>query len=165
VAFLFHLPLPLPDFEGTPCHLASKVSHLTHQVSNVDCVLSPTRPWLTISGWIDEYGPVITMRSKFERIVIIGRYKVSPVRCIVTSSLIKISLQAAVEIMENQGKLLADRPPMIAAGEMFSGGMSIAFIPFVDRLRRMRRLVICDTSTDLILPFNVIQGTSFSSPT
>jgi hypothetical protein len=89
------------------------------------------------------------MRSKFERIVIIGRYKVSPVRCIVTSSLIKISLQAAVEIMENQGKLLADRPPMIAAGEMFSGGMSIAFIPFVDRLRRMRRLVICDTSTDL----------------
>ncbi|KAG1807822.1 cytochrome P450 [Suillus subaureus] len=79
------------------------------------------KPFLTIAGWIDEYGPLITIRSRFERIVIIGRYK------------------AAVEIMENQGKFLADRPPMIAAGEMFSGGMSIAFIPFVDRFRRMRR--------------------------
>jgi len=50
-----------------------------------------------------------------------------------------------MEIMENQGKLLADRPRMIAAGEMFSGGMSIGFTPFGDRFRRMRRSVICDT--------------------
>ncbi|KAG1807806.1 cytochrome P450 [Suillus subaureus] len=84
-------------------------------------VLPPRKPFLTIAEWIDEYGPLITIRSKLERIIIIGRYR------------------AAVEIMENQGKFLADRPPMIAAGEMFSGGMSIAFIPFVDRLRRMRR--------------------------
>ncbi|KAG1875680.1 cytochrome P450 [Suillus subluteus] len=84
-------------------------------------VLPTRKPFLTIAGWIDEYGPLITIRLKFERIVIIGRYK------------------AAVEIMENQGKLLADRPPMIAAGELFSGGMSIGFIPFGDRLRRMRR--------------------------
>ncbi|KAG1772927.1 cytochrome P450 [Suillus placidus] len=74
-----------------------------------------------MAGWIDEYGPLITIRSKFERTVIIGRYK------------------AAVEIMENQGKLLADRPRQIAAGEMFTGGMSIAFVPFGDRFRRMRR--------------------------
>ncbi|KAG2335688.1 cytochrome P450, partial [Suillus weaverae] len=78
-------------------------------------------PFLTIAGWIDEYGPLITIRSTFERTVIIGRYK------------------AAVEIMENQGKLLADRPRMIAVGEMFAGGMSIAFLPFGDRFRRMRR--------------------------
>jgi cytochrome P450 len=84
-------------------------------------VLPYSKPFLTIAGWIDEYGPLITIRSKFERIVIIGRYK------------------AAVEIMENQGKLLADRPRMIAAGEMFSGGMSIGFTPFGDRFRRMRR--------------------------
>jgi len=127
------------------CHIPSMVSHLARRVLDADCAISPTRPFLTIAGWIDEYGPLITIRSKFERIVIIGRYKVSPVRCVITSSLINISLQAAVEIMENQGKLLADRPPMIAAGEMASGGMSIAFIPFVDRFRRMRRSVICDT--------------------
>ncbi|KAG1772935.1 cytochrome P450 [Suillus placidus] len=84
-------------------------------------VLPHSKPFLAIAEWIDEYGPLITIRSKFERIVIIGRYK------------------AAVEIMENQGKLLADRPRMIAVGEMFAGGMSIAFLPFGDRFRRMRR--------------------------
>ncbi|KAG1770873.1 hypothetical protein EV702DRAFT_1202200 [Suillus placidus] len=45
-------------------------------------VLSPS---LTIAGWIDEYGPLITIRSRLEKIVIIGRYK------------------AALDIMENQG--------------------------------------------------------------
>ncbi|KAG1807776.1 cytochrome P450 [Suillus subaureus] len=94
VAFLFHLPLPLGDFKGTP--------------------------FLTIAGWINEYGPLITIRSNFERIVIIGRYK------------------AAVEIMEGQGKFVADRPRMIVAGEIVSGGMSIALAPFGDRFRRMR---------------------------
>ncbi|KAG2117410.1 cytochrome P450 [Suillus cothurnatus] len=84
-------------------------------------VLPHHKPFLTIAGWINEYGPLITIRLKFERIVIIGRHK------------------AVMEIMENQGKLLADRPRMIAAGEMFSGGMSIGFTPFGDRFRRMRR--------------------------
>ncbi|KAG1776703.1 cytochrome P450 [Suillus placidus] len=84
-------------------------------------VLPHSKPFLTIAGWIDEYGPLITIRSKFARTVIIGRYK------------------AAVEIMENQGKLLADRPRMIAVGEMFTGGVSLAFLPFGDRFRRMRR--------------------------
>ncbi|KAG1739533.1 hypothetical protein EDB19DRAFT_1606395, partial [Suillus lakei] len=51
-------------------------------------------------------------------------------------------LQGAVDIMENQGKLLADRPRMIAAGELFGSGMSIVFSRFGDRFRQMRRLVI-----------------------
>ncbi|KAG1731428.1 cytochrome P450 [Suillus lakei] len=76
---------------------------------------------LTIAGWIGEYGPLITIRSKLEKIVIVGRYK------------------AAVDIMENQGKLTADRPRMIAAGEMFGGGMGIGFAYWGDRFRRMRR--------------------------
>ncbi|KAG1736225.1 cytochrome P450 [Suillus lakei] len=84
-------------------------------------LLPSRKPFLTIAGWIDEYGPLITIRSKFERIVIIGRYK------------------AAVEIMEDQGKLTAGRPRMIAAGEIFNGGMNIAFSPFGDRFRRMRK--------------------------
>ncbi|KAG0694288.1 cytochrome P450 [Suillus ampliporus] len=71
--------------------------------------------------WIDEYGPVITIRSGFENIVVIGRYK------------------AAVEIMENQGKFTADRPRRVAAGEIFSGGSSLVFTPFGERFRRMRR--------------------------
>ncbi|KAG1875750.1 cytochrome P450 [Suillus subluteus] len=84
-------------------------------------VLPPHKPFLTIAGWIDEYGPLITIRLNFERIVIIGRYK------------------AAMEIMENQGKFVADRPRMVAGGEILSGGMSIALAPFGDRFRKMRR--------------------------
>ncbi|KAG1875732.1 cytochrome P450 [Suillus subluteus] len=84
-------------------------------------VLPPHKPFLIIAGWIDKYGPLITIRSNVKRIVIIGRYK------------------AAVEIMEDQGKFVADRPRMIAAGEMLNGGMSIALAPFGDRFRRMRR--------------------------
>ncbi|KAG1757058.1 cytochrome P450 [Suillus lakei] len=80
-------------------------------------------PSLTIAGWIDKYGPLITIRSRTERIVIIGRYK------------------AAVDIMENQGKLTADRPRRVAAGEIYNGGMSIALSPFGDKVRRMRRIL------------------------
>ncbi|KAG2139190.1 cytochrome P450 [Suillus bovinus] len=76
---------------------------------------------LTIAGWIDEYGPLINIQSIFENIVIIGRYK------------------AAVDIMENQGKLTADRPRVNAAGKMLNGAISIVFVPFGDKFRRMRR--------------------------
>lgn len=57
-----------------------------------------------------------------------------------------------MDIMENQGGTLADRPRMIAAGELFGGGLSIAYTPFGDRFRRMRRLAIHNMSTNL--PFN-----------
>jgi len=35
---------------------------------------------------------------------------------------------------------------MISAGEMLAGGLGIGFAPAGDRLRRMRRSVICDTT-------------------
>jgi hypothetical protein len=108
---------------------------------NADCVISLISPSLTIAGWINKYGPLITIRSRFENIVIIGRYKAGPYMLSVISSLNAL-LQAAVDIMENQGKFTADRPRMNAAGEMFNGAISIAFVPFGDRFRRMRRLVI-----------------------
>ncbi|KAG2141066.1 cytochrome P450 [Suillus clintonianus] len=79
------------------------------------------KSFLTIAGWINEHGPLITVRSGLGKVVIIGRYK------------------AAMDIMENQGGTLADRPRMIAAGELFGGGLSIAYTPFGDRFRRMRR--------------------------
>lgn len=41
--------------------------------------------------------------------------------------------------MEDQSKLLTDRPVLIAAGEILSGGMSIAHAPFGTRFRNMRR--------------------------
>ncbi|KAG0695265.1 cytochrome P450 [Suillus ampliporus] len=79
--------------------------------------LPPRNSCLTIARWIDEHGPLITIRAGPHNIVIIGRYK------------------AVVDIMENQGKLLADRPRMLAMEETFN----LAFSPFGERVRRMRK--------------------------
>ncbi|OJA12084.1 hypothetical protein AZE42_02186 [Rhizopogon vesiculosus] len=43
--------------------------------------------------------------------------------------------------MEKEGEALADRPRMIAAGEMLSGGLLLGLIPVGDRFRRMRRVL------------------------
>ncbi|KAG2034246.1 cytochrome P450 [Suillus americanus] len=82
--------------------------------------LPPRNSFLTVAKWIDEYGPLITIRTGAEKVVIIGRYK------------------AAVDIMEKRGGVLADRPSM-SAGQMLTGGLTIAFARAGDRFRRMRR--------------------------
>ncbi|KAG2362573.1 cytochrome P450 [Suillus spraguei] len=76
---------------------------------------------LTIERWIDEYGPLITIRAGIQTVVIIGRYK-----------------QAVMDIMEKQGRILADRPRLIA-GEILTRGMSLSLTYAGDRFRRMRR--------------------------
>ncbi|KAG2133748.1 cytochrome P450 [Suillus clintonianus] len=76
--------------------------------------------FLTIAQWIDEYGPLITIRSGTQNVVIIGRHK------------------AAVDIMEKQGGLVADRP-RLAAGEILNRGLGIGLSPAGDRFRRKRR--------------------------
>ncbi|KAG2052657.1 hypothetical protein BDR06DRAFT_972821 [Suillus hirtellus] len=44
-----------------------------------------------------------------------------------------------MDIMENQGRTLTDHPRMIAAGELFGGRLSIAYMPFGDRFHWMCR--------------------------
>ncbi|KAG0692006.1 cytochrome P450 [Suillus ampliporus] len=83
--------------------------------------IPPHNSFLTIGGWIDEHGPLITIRSGTERIVIVGRHN------------------AAVDIMEKQGASVADRPRLVAAGEMLGGGVTTLSTRAGSRLRRMRR--------------------------
>ncbi|KAG2037319.1 hypothetical protein BDR03DRAFT_982316 [Suillus americanus] len=87
--------------------------------------LPPLNASLTVARWIDEYGPLVTIRSGIQTIVIIGRYK------------------AAVDIMEKQGKVLADRP-RLAAGEIVTRGLDIVLAHAGDRFRRMRRAISRD---------------------
>jgi len=109
---------------------------------NTDYIPSPTSSFLTVAGWIDEYGPLITIRSGTEKMVIIGRHKVSLFILACFISKLNILLQAAVDIMEKQGATLADRPRTIAVGEMLAGGLGIVSTPAGDRLHRMRRFVV-----------------------
>ncbi|KAG1735508.1 cytochrome P450 [Suillus lakei] len=81
--------------------------------------LPPRNPFLTVAGWINEYGALVTIRSGAEKIIVISHHKIC--------------------IMEKQGGLLADRPHLIAAGEMLNGGLAIALTPAGERWRRMRR--------------------------
>jgi hypothetical protein len=77
-----------------------------------------------------------------------------------------ILLQAAVDIMERQGGSVADRPRMVAAGEILSGGQNLAFAPVGDRLRLMRRYVaICDATQILLIHIlNLMQSSPYTPP-
>ncbi|KAG2366034.1 cytochrome P450 [Suillus spraguei] len=82
--------------------------------------LPPQNASFTIARWIDEYGSLVTIRSGTQTIVIIGRYK------------------AAMDIMEKQGRILADRPRLVA-GEILTHGLDLVLAHAGDRVRRMRR--------------------------
>lgn len=82
-------------------------AYLSKSESGLPLPPSPRNPFLTVAEWIDEHGPVITIRSRTEKIVIIGRH------------------DAVVDITEKQGGLLADRPRLVAAGEIYNGGLAL----------------------------------------
>ncbi|KAG1792202.1 cytochrome P450 [Suillus plorans] len=105
--------------------------------------LPPREPFLAVAQWIDEYGPLITIRSGMQNMVIIGRYK------------------AAMDIMEKQGRTLADRPRLVAAGEILSRGLSLGFCHAGDRLRRLRRALhthLQPKSADAYQPLQMSQA-------
>ncbi|KAG1880378.1 cytochrome P450 [Suillus tomentosus] len=80
-----------------------------------------------------------------QNIVIIGRHK------------------AVVDIMEKQGRTLADRPRLVAAGEILSRGLSIGFCHAGDRLRQMRRALhthLQPKSADTYQPLQMSQARS-----
>jgi hypothetical protein len=100
--------LPLPPspptwrFQGHFLPPRKYVS-LIHFYVNTDHVQSLISSFLTIAEWIDEYGPLVTMRSGTKKIVIIGRHKVCPPMPACLISKCKRMLQAAADIMEKQG--------------------------------------------------------------
>ncbi|KAG0695023.1 cytochrome P450 [Suillus ampliporus] len=103
--------------------------------------LPPRSAFLTIAEWINEYGPLITIRSGFRnRVVVIGRYK------------------AAEDIMETQGKLLADRPRAVSIGEMLDDGLpALPFAPFGKRVRHMRSALHTHLQPKAIVAYQPLQ--------
>ncbi|EIW85926.1 cytochrome P450 [Coniophora puteana RWD-64-598 SS2] len=99
--------LPLPP--GPPGHwlFGNKLPHVKQSQ--------------VFARWIEEYGPIIKLRTGPRTIIIIGRY------------------QPAVDIMEKEGQLLADRPRAVAAGEILSRGLRMILAPAGEQFRRLRR--------------------------
>ncbi|KAJ7149510.1 cytochrome P450 [Mycena crocata] len=71
--------------------------------------------------WIQEFGPVFTLRHGTKISIIVGR------------------VDAALEILDKQSSALNDRPVSIAIGQTLSGGLRMLFSPNDDRFRKMRR--------------------------
>ncbi|KAK0478963.1 hypothetical protein IW261DRAFT_1565061 [Armillaria novae-zelandiae] len=71
--------------------------------------------------WTQEYGPVFSFRQGLKTIVVVGRF------------------QAAMDIMEKEGTVLAECPRSIAAGETLSGRMCVLLTSAGERFKKMQR--------------------------
>ncbi|KAI0029546.1 cytochrome P450 [Vararia minispora EC-137] len=71
--------------------------------------------------WSKVYGPVYTLHDGLKTIIVICGY------------------QAAMDILEKEGAATADRPRMVAGGEIRSGDMRILFVGVGERLKKLRR--------------------------
>ncbi|KAG1812076.1 uncharacterized protein BJ212DRAFT_1301614 [Suillus subaureus] len=89
--------------------------------------LPPHNTSLTVAQWIDEYGPLVTVHSGIQTIYCDYR---PPQR-------LNTPWQAAVDIMEKQGGLLADRPHLVA-GEILTCGLATVVSHAGERFRRKR---------------------------
>ncbi|KAF8839514.1 cytochrome P450 [Paxillus ammoniavirescens] len=77
----------------------------------------------TLTGWMVDHGPIMSLRQGSQVIIIIGR------------------VDAATEIMEKEGGALVDRPRSISFGEIVSGGMRMSVVGSGERFRRLRKAV------------------------
>ncbi|THU92354.1 cytochrome P450 [Dendrothele bispora CBS 962.96] len=81
------------------------------------------RSWQELENFTDNYGPVCSFRNGSKVIVVIGR------------------LQACIEIMEQQGSSLIDRPKSVAAGEILSQGMRLLLMSNGKRFKQFRKVL------------------------
>ncbi|KAF9235335.1 cytochrome P450 [Melanogaster broomeanus] len=77
----------------------------------------------TLTDWVARYGPVMSLREGSRVTIVIG------------------SLDAATEIMEQEGGALVDRPRSVVLGEMLSNEMRIIMVGSGERFRRLRKAV------------------------
>ncbi|KIK92082.1 hypothetical protein PAXRUDRAFT_830312 [Paxillus rubicundulus Ve08.2h10] len=74
-----------------------------------------------IAKWIEEYGPIISLKQGRDVLVIIGRH------------------HEATQLLEKQGACFADRPHTVAGGDILGRGMRFMLLSTCDRLRRFRK--------------------------
>ncbi|KAG1855932.1 cytochrome P450 [Suillus subluteus] len=94
----------------------------------------------TITQWIQEYGPVVSVRQGNQVSVIIG------------------SVETANDIMEKQGSALVDRPRAIAADELFSQNTRLVLIRAGSRFRRFRKAAQVQLQPKAIEAYRDIQS-------
>lgn len=76
----------------------------------------------TISDWVAQYGPVISVRQGSTTTIVVGR------------------VDATAEILEQEGRFTAGRPRWVAAQEILSTNLRLLLEGDTDRFRRLRRI-------------------------
>ncbi|KAK0470449.1 cytochrome P450 [Desarmillaria tabescens] len=97
-------------------------------------------PFFQYEEWTKTYGPVFSMKKGTQTFIVIGRYN------------------AAIEIMENHWFSLMDRPRLIAASDIMSGGMRVLFISAGSRLRRLHKALHLNLQTKKARTYEHIQS-------
>ncbi|KAN0101244.1 Cytochrome P450 [Tylopilus felleus] len=92
-----------------------------------------------IQSWIEQYGPVISLRQGNDVLVIIGRHN------------------EATQLMEKQGASFADRPHSVAGSEILGRGMRFMLLSTCDRLRRFRKAAHSHFQPKATLAYDVDQ--------
>ncbi|KAK0472150.1 cytochrome P450 [Armillaria novae-zelandiae] len=96
-------------------------------------------PFLQYEEWTQVHGPVFSMKKGTETFIVIGRYN------------------AAIDIMENHWSSLVDRPRLIAASDIMSGGMRVLFLSAGSRLRRLHKALHLNLQTKKARAYEPIQ--------
>ncbi|KAI9461139.1 cytochrome P450 [Boletus coccyginus] len=92
-----------------------------------------------IQSWIEEYGPVISLRQGSDVLVIIGRHN------------------EATQLLEKQGASFADRPHSVAGSDILGRGMRFMLLSVCDRLRRFRKAAHCHFQPKVTLAYDIDQ--------
>lgn len=101
--------------------------------------LPPVNIARTLSDWVNEYGPVISLRQGSRVTIIVGR------------------MDAATEILEKNGASTADRPHSIAARELLSKGLRMVLEHNNERFRRLRKAMSTHLQPKSISKFRPMQ--------
>ncbi|KAI6142188.1 cytochrome P450 [Pisolithus tinctorius] len=93
----------------------------------------------TLADWVNDYGPVISLRRGSQVTIIVGR------------------MDAVTEIMEKNGASTADRPHSIAARELLSKGLRMVLEHNNERHRRLRKAMSTHLQPKSISKFRPMQ--------
>ncbi|KAJ7482249.1 cytochrome P450 [Mycena galericulata] len=79
------------------------------------------KQWVTYTEWHKTFGPIYRLNLAGQSVLVIGSAKI------------------AADLLERRSSLYSDRPRFVMASEILTGGMNLAFAPYGDRWRRMRK--------------------------
>ncbi|KAI0792996.1 cytochrome P450 [Irpex lacteus] len=82
----------------------------------------PTQmPWIQFTEWSKQYGPIFSLDLLGQQVVVLNTHK------------------AAGDLFDRRSNIYSDRPRLVMAGEILTGGIFMVFARYTDVWRKMRR--------------------------